>query len=186
MVPASCFLTSRLSLPASAKLRGLLKHGSSSDYESVPSFKDSSSPYYHKAADMQEVRLLTAAAEGSSECSGSHSSLPLQIVDMFRERMEGDPHPLPTRPLPIRPPPLALARNGESSDSHDYESLPTSFDHGLLRRDPEHDYARIGPAPEPDDLSSTSPPFVPDRGEQHCCGPMGNKLQMIDSMSLQH
>lgn len=98
---------------------------------------------------------------------------------MFRERMEGEPRPLPTRPLPIRPPPLNHARIGESSDSHDYESLPNSFDLEFLRKGPEHDYARIGPAPEPDDLSCTSPPFVPDRGEQHYYGFLGSELQVI-------
>ena len=50
-----------------------------------------------------------------------------------------------------RPPHLSALRSESSSSngSHDYESLPSSFDHGraiLIKRDSE-DYAKIGPAP---------------------------------------
>ena len=64
-------------------------------------------------------------------------------------------------PSAIRPPPLIFSR-GESSDSHDYESL-RSFDQDVSvgkKRDPT--YARIEPR---EDQSPTSPPFVPSGGQ---------------------
>ena len=62
-------------------------------------------------------------------------------MDMYSERTERQ----------ARPPHLSALRSDSSSSngSHDYESLPSSFDHGravLIKRDSE-DYAKIGPAP---------------------------------------
>lgn len=93
-----------------------LQKGSTSDYATIPSL-NSSSPYYHKASEIQ------------------------QIMAMYSERTE----------CHERPPHLSTLRSESSSSngSHDYESLPSSFDQGraiLVKRDSE-DYAKIGPAP---------------------------------------
>lgn len=112
-----------------------LRTGSSVDYETIPSL-GSSSPYYYKASDIQE------------------------IVSMFAEPDSQHPR-------------LSTLRMQDSpSSSHDYESLPSSLNQGLLARMGSEDYTRIGPAPSSGANAPTSPPWIPEGGKEcylNCC-----------------
>ncbi len=84
------------------------------------------------------------------------------IADIFRSHQK-----LPALPRP-RPPPLQYIK-GESSDSHDYESLHFSMEtpeeEEVTHEGKKRKYTKIKIAGTPD-LTPTSPPYVPEGGKQ--------------------
>lgn len=137
-----------LSSEASRPRRPKYRTTSSTDYELVSTDLDTPpSPHYHRASEVHQF--------GESALSTK--------VDPAKH-VNCRPHP----------PPLGAFKKGESN-SHDYESLPGSFEtqrvnlrHGLANKHGSHDYAFIGPAPSIESLNerSPSPPWVPPGGEK--------------------
>ncbi len=143
------------SAEASKPRRPKYRTTSSTDYEQVSTDIDTppSSSHYHRASEVHQLGEVP---------------LPDEVDPANHTRCR--PHP----------PPLAALRGHQSSSSHDYESLPGSFEgrrvdlrSGLGKKQGSHDYAFIGPPPSMESLNelerSPSPPYVPPGGEQSLC-----------------
>ena len=122
-----------------------LRNSSSTDYESIAS--PASSPFYHKAASIQN------------------------LMAMFEAGRNPAPSPTPSSSSSSSSKLAMLKKQGSSNGSHDYETVSSFLGPLDGGRNVSHDYARIGPVPSVEDMSGEpdyEAPWVPEGGVCVC------------------